>query len=173
VDSRSTKAATRGVASQLGLSTDGTLDDLRKRVTEKWTAVKLYLPSQSTAKSSLLTTPIQQNMDPVHQRICLSNIKIKLATHLIRCIPVLSGTDLEEILKFLIRAIGGFDLKLISESEFMALLVSRTSGRITQIIGAHLGTTLSWGMVQSGIITTFLAPRVKKGFLASYVLTPL
>jgi hypothetical protein len=48
------KQQLEGLASQLGLSTDGTLDDLRKRVKEKWTAVELYLPSQSTAKSSLL-----------------------------------------------------------------------------------------------------------------------
>jgi hypothetical protein len=31
------------VASQLGLSTDGKLDDLRKRVKEKWTAIEDYL----------------------------------------------------------------------------------------------------------------------------------
>jgi hypothetical protein len=58
------KEQLEGLASQLGLSTDGTLDDLRKRVKQKWTAVELYLPSQNTAKSSLLTTPVQQNMDP-------------------------------------------------------------------------------------------------------------
>jgi hypothetical protein len=45
------KQQLEGLASQLGLSTDGTLDDLRNRVKEKWTAVELYLPSQSTAKS--------------------------------------------------------------------------------------------------------------------------
>jgi hypothetical protein len=165
------KQQLEGLASQLGLSTDGTLDDLRKRVKEKWTAVELYLPSQSTAKSFLLTTPVQQNMDPsVSQGNCLSKVKIKLATDLISNIPVLSGTDPEEILKFLIRAKGIFDLRLISESEFMALLVSRTVGRITQILGAHLGSTQSWAMFQSEIISTFLPLRVKDGFLASYVL---
>jgi hypothetical protein len=87
-----------GLASQLGLSTDGTLDDLRKRVKEKWTAVEPYLPSQSAAKSFLLTTPVQQNMDPsMHQGNCLSKIKIKLVTDLISGILVLSGTDPEEI----------------------------------------------------------------------------
>jgi hypothetical protein len=55
-------------------------------------------------------------------------------TDLISNNPVLSGTDPEEILKFLVRAKGIFDLRLISESEFMALLVSRTVGRITQIL---------------------------------------
>jgi hypothetical protein len=111
------KQQLEGLASVLGLSTDGTLDDLRERIKEKWTAVEPYLPSQSAAKSFLLTTPVDQNMDPsMQQGNCLSNIKIKLATDLISDIPVLSGTDPEEILKFLIRAKGVFDLKLISES---------------------------------------------------------
>jgi hypothetical protein len=52
----------------------------------------------------------------------------------------------------------------------MALLVSRTLGRITQILGAHLGSTQGWAMLQSEIISTFLPPRVKEEFLASYVL---
>ncbi|PNF24849.1 hypothetical protein B7P43_G12918 [Cryptotermes secundus] len=52
----------------------------------------------------------------------------------------------------------------------MALMVSRTSGRITQILGAHIGTTQSWGLVQTEIISTFLPCRVKERFLASHVL---
>jgi hypothetical protein len=165
------KQQLEGLASQLGLSADGILADLMKRVKEKWTAVELYLLSQSAAKSFLITTPVQQNMDTsVYQGNWLSKVKIKLATDLISGIPVLSGTDPEEILKFLIRAKRVFDLKLISESEYMAHLVSRTVGRITQILGAHLGSTQSWAMVQSEIISTFFPPRVKEGFLASYVL---
>jgi hypothetical protein len=54
----------------------------------------------------------------------------------------------------------------------MALLVSRTSGRIMQILGAHLGTTEDWGMVQSEVISIFLPPRVKERFLTLYVLDP-
>jgi hypothetical protein len=147
------------------LSTDGTLDDLRKRVKENWTAIETYLPSKSAAKSSLVTTPVQQNMDPsVHQGNCLSKVKIKLTTDLIANIPVLLGTDPEKILKFLIRAKEIFDMRLISESEFIALLVSRTSGRIRQILRAHLGRTQTWGMVQSETISTFIPLRVKEEF---------
>lgn len=51
------------VAYQLGLSTDGTLDSMRKRVKEKWTAIKAYLPSQSAAKSPLVTKPDPQTTD--------------------------------------------------------------------------------------------------------------
>jgi hypothetical protein len=53
------------LASQLGLSIDGTP----------------YLPSQSAAKSSLVTKPVQKILNPVHYHgNCLSKIKIKLTT---------------------------------------------------------------------------------------------
>jgi hypothetical protein len=157
------------LASLMGLSTNRTLDDLRKRVKEKWIDIEAYLPLQSAAKSSLPTTSVPQSIDSiVYRGNCLTKIQIKLATDLISAIPVLSDTDPKGILKFLIRARHVFELKLISDSEFMALLVSRTSGRIMQILGAHLVTTEDWGMVQSEIIFTFLPPRVKERFLASY-----
>jgi hypothetical protein len=38
-----------------------------------------------------------------YQENCLTKVKLKLANNLISGIPVLSGTDSEEILKFLIR----------------------------------------------------------------------
>jgi hypothetical protein len=41
------------LAGQLGLLTDGTLIDLRKRVKQKWAAIEPYLPSPSAAKSTL------------------------------------------------------------------------------------------------------------------------
>jgi hypothetical protein len=53
------------LAGQLGLPTDGTLDDLRKRVKEKWSAIEPYLPSQSTAKSVFTTMSASQSRDLV------------------------------------------------------------------------------------------------------------
>jgi hypothetical protein len=35
------------LASQLGHKADGTLDDLRRRVKERWTAIEAFLPSPS------------------------------------------------------------------------------------------------------------------------------
>jgi hypothetical protein len=39
-----------------------------------------------------------------------------------------------------------------------------------QILGTHLGSSNDWGMVQTEIVSTFLPPRVKERFLASFVL---
>jgi hypothetical protein len=91
-------------------------------------------------------------------------VKVKLASDLIAGIPALSSTDPEQILKFLIQANN------VSDSEFVAMLVGRTSGRIMQILGVHVGSSRDWAVVQSEIVSTFLPPRVKERLLMSYVL---
>jgi hypothetical protein len=126
-----TKQQLEEPASQLGLSADGALDDLRKRVKDKWTIMKPYLPPISTAKSSQMAKPVQLGVEPVGaQESSLSKVKIKLASDLIVAIPPLSSTDPEQILQFSIRATQVAELKLVTDSEFMALLISRTVGRI-------------------------------------------
>jgi hypothetical protein len=97
-------------------------------------------------------------------------MKIKLVADLIKNIPLLLDFDPEIILKFLIRAKEILYLKLVTGLEFMSVLVSRPSGRITQILGVYIGTTHNWGLVQAEIISTFLPPRVKEKFLTSHVL---
>jgi hypothetical protein len=79
-------------------------------------------------------------------------------------------SDPENILNLLIPAERILELKLVTDQEFMSLLVSNTLGRITQIIGGHIGTTHNWGLVQDEIISTFLPPRVKEKLLMSQVL---
>jgi hypothetical protein len=117
---------------------------------------------------------VESNHGPVDsgvvQASSLGKVKVKLATDLIVAIPPLTCTDPEKVLQFLIRATQVRDLKLISDSEFVALLISRTSGRVMQMLGAHIGTPDGWGMVRSEIISNFLPPRVKEQFLTSYVL---
>jgi hypothetical protein len=65
------------LAGQLNLSTEGTLDDLRKRVTEKWTTIEPYLPPHTTAKSLQIMKPIQSTTDPTtHVDPSVNKIKI-------------------------------------------------------------------------------------------------
>jgi hypothetical protein len=160
------------LASQLGLKTDGTLDDLRRRVKEIWPASEPFLPSPSSAAESTFVTKSEyQITGPLgRDSSYLSKMKIKLVEDSIKNIPVLADTDPENSLKFLIRVKGVYALNLITDVEFLPLLVSRTSGRITQILGAHVFSNQTWGIVRSEIINTFLPPLVKKRFLASYVL---
>jgi hypothetical protein len=73
-----TKQQLEELASQLGLSADGALDDLRKRVRDKWTIMEPYLPPISTAKSSQMAKPAQLGVAPAGAKgSSLSKVKIK------------------------------------------------------------------------------------------------
>jgi hypothetical protein len=157
------------LASQLGLPTDGALDDLRRRVREKSTTIEACVPSLGLDKSSLIVESGQPGTDAsVSPRNDASKVRLKLVTDLVQGIPVLSGTYPEAILKFLIRVNQIWELRLISDAEFLAVLFGRTSGRVMQILGTHLAMKNAWGMVQSDIIATLLPPRVKESFLISH-----
>jgi hypothetical protein len=165
------EAELEGLCCHLGLTAEGTLDGLRKQVKDKWTAVEPFLPPHVAAKSSQNLKPVQSNGDsrefqPPH----LIKAKTKIVSDMIAAVPLLAKTDPESVLKFLIAVTQVVQLKLIPDSEFIALLMSRTSGRAMQILGTHLGLSNDWGMVQTEIVSTFLPPRVKERFLASFVL---
>jgi hypothetical protein len=95
---------------------------------------------------------------------------MNLVSDLLTNIQVLSDTDPDRILKFFIHVSAVYELKLVSDLEFMSLLVSRTSGRIMQMLETHLGTTNGWGEVWSSIISTPPPhPRLKEKFLMTYI----
>jgi hypothetical protein len=112
-----------------------------------------------------------QNSD-VHGHVSYSQIKLrgKVVTDLVKNIPVLSDMEPGSVFRFLIRAKEVYDLNLVTDVEFLALMVARTTRRVTQIISVHLGTSSKWGSVCSEILSTFLPPRIREGFLSRYVL---
>jgi hypothetical protein len=121
------------------------------------------LPSPTAAKSPLVSQHNPCNITwLVNASTYLAKVKINLLPDLFKNIPPLTDTDREKILKLFIRVSEVYDLKLISDMEFMSLLVSKTSGGIMQILGAHLGTTRNWREVRSLIIFTLLPPRLKE-----------
>jgi hypothetical protein len=165
------------LATELGVSVQGTLDELRKRLKEKWKAVATYLPPQVEDKSEVAMhtagvsdTKVQGG--DVHDHVTVVQIKLKgnVATDLVKTLPVLSDTEPENVFKFLMRAREVYDLGLVTDAEFLALLVARTTGRFTQVIGVHLSASSKWGSVCSEILSTFLPSRIREGFLLKYVL---
>jgi hypothetical protein len=44
------------------------------------------------------------------------------------------------VLKFVTQVNHLIEFKLLSDTEFMALLIARTSGRLVHILGTHTGT---------------------------------
>jgi hypothetical protein len=139
------------LAVELGVSVQGTLDDVRKKLKEKWKALEQYLPPQSTDKSVVMHAAGFSNDssrgDEVHDHVTYSQCKLKgkVVADLVRNVPVLSTAKSERVFEFLVRANEIHDLKLVSNGEFLALLVARTAGRFTQIVSADLGTLASWG----------------------------
>jgi hypothetical protein len=104
------------LAGQFGLPIDGTLDDLMKRVKQKWAVIQPYLPSPTTDKSALASQPNSSyTKSSVHASTYLTKVKINLVSELFKNIPLLTDTDPEKFLKFLIRVSEVYDLKLISD----------------------------------------------------------
>jgi hypothetical protein len=69
--------------------------------------------------------------------------------------------------KFLIRASEVYGLGLVTDQEFLALVVARTTERFTQI---NVSANCGGGVVCSELRSTFLPPRIREGLLTRYVL---
>jgi hypothetical protein len=164
------KQQLENLASQLGLKADETLEDLRRRVKENWTAIEPFLPSPSTAaESTLVTKPEPKITNSLGQDSSYaSKMKIKLVVDAMKNIAFFADTEPEYVLKILMAVNGVYDLNLVADSEFISLLVARTSGMMTSILGAHLNSTRNRGMVRSEIVNTFLPPRMTERYLALY-----
>jgi hypothetical protein len=101
-----------------------------------------------------------QNED-VHAQLSYSQIKLKciVVTDLVRKIPVLSDTEPESVFRFLVQAKEVYDLNLVTDGEFLALSVTRTSGRLMQIISVHLRACSGWGLVCSELLSKYVLDR--------------
>jgi hypothetical protein len=119
------------LSTELGVSVEGTLDDLRKRLREKLSSLEQHLPSQLQAKSEPATdagTSVGSGVQSVGVPGRLSYIQAKMRGRvvgdLVKNMPVLSDADPESVLEV-------YDLNLVGDVEFLALLVGRTSGRVS------------------------------------------
>jgi hypothetical protein len=128
------------LAMELGVPLQGTLDDLRKRLKEKWKVLGTYLPPQSTDKSEVGihtagVSDIKVQCGDVHDHVSYFQIKLrgKVTTDLVKNIPVLSDTEPESVFKFLVRAREVYDLNLVTDAEFLSLLFARMAGRLTHL----------------------------------------
>jgi hypothetical protein len=165
------------LAMELGVPVQGTMDELRKRLKDKWRIVETYLPPKSKDKTEVAVhTAASSNTKveggDVHDHGSYFQMKLKgnVVTGLVKNIPFLSNTEPEAVFGFLVRASEIHRLNLVSDEEFLALLAARMTGRITQIFGVHLSASSSWDSVCSEILSIFLPPRIREGFLSRYVL---
>jgi hypothetical protein len=104
--------------------------------------MKAHLPSHLTDRSDIPSAQLPAD----HGGSPSGNMKLKLVTDLTKNVLVVEDADPERVLIFRIRKKEIYDLHLVTDCEFTSLLLSRTSGRITQILGVHLGTNRNWGL---------------------------
>ncbi|PNF25747.1 hypothetical protein B7P43_G12985 [Cryptotermes secundus] len=161
------------LASELCVSVQGTLDELRKRLKEKWRALEVCLPPQITDKFAASTdvagpSAIKSQAGEVHAQSSYAQSKLRVSE--LVSIPILTDTEPERVFRFLVRAKQFYDLKLVTDVEFLALLVARTAGRLMNIISGHLRLSSDWALVCSDILSEFLPPRIREIFLFKYVL---
>jgi hypothetical protein len=147
------------LAMELGVPVQGTVNELRQRLKDKWRIFETYLPPKSKDKSEVVVhtagisnAKVQGGDVHDHGSYLQIELKGKVASHLVKNISVLSDTEPESVFDFLVRASEVHRLNLVSDGEFLALLVARTTGRITQVLGVHLSTSSNWGLVCSEIL---------------------
>jgi hypothetical protein len=87
---------------------------------------------------------IKVQCSSVHDHVSYSPIKLwgKVATDLVKNIQVFSDMEPESVFKFLVRAREVYDLNLVTDAEFLSLLVARTTGKLAQIFSAHLSASI-------------------------------
>jgi hypothetical protein len=72
------KQQVEGLAGQLGLPIDGTLDELRKRVKEKWAFIHPYLSSPTAAKSTMASGALPLSQSTVNKRLHPTRVHSRL-----------------------------------------------------------------------------------------------
>jgi hypothetical protein len=117
------------LAMELGVPVQGTMDELRKRLKDKWRTVETYLPPQSKDKSEVAmhtagisNTKVQGGDVHDHGNYLQVNLKGKVATDLVKNIPVLSDTEPENVFGFLVRASEIHRLNLVSDEGYFGTL---------------------------------------------------
>jgi hypothetical protein len=157
------------MATELGVSDTATVHELRQQLKEPWRTMEQYLPPRSTGKSAVgldiatdskgkePCSDVQGQMEHLQAKV-----RGKAVADLLRGIPVLSNTEPQSVFEFLIRVRQVYDLGLVSDGEFMTHL-TKTTGRVTRIVSAHLRLGSSWHSLLSEILSSISPPPHKRG----------
>jgi hypothetical protein len=153
------------MATELGVSDSATVHELRQRLKELWRTMEQYLPPRSTDKSAVgldIATNSKGNescSDVQGQMEYLqAKVRSKAVADLLRGLPVLSITEPESVFEFPVRVRQVYDLRLVSDREFMAQRLTKTTGRVARIVGAHLRIGSSWLSLLSEILSSIFSP---------------
>jgi hypothetical protein len=116
------------LAVEFGVPVDGTLDDLRKRLKKKWRAVEHLLPPRGVGASEEgmgVAGSSTGSAGGVHAQVNYLQAKLKgnVIMDMIKKLPLLLDNEPGNVFTFLMKAQEIFDLNLVLDVDFLALLV--------------------------------------------------
>jgi hypothetical protein len=77
-------------------------------------------------------------------------------------VPKHTQTDPDSVLHFLLWAQNVHSLSLVSEGQFLSCLLSRTLGRVNQLLGGYLAKGSNWPVDTADSVSTILPWEVGK-----------
>jgi hypothetical protein len=162
---------------ELGVPAKGAVHGIRLRLKEKWKAMEQYLPPRRADESErglgvAGTSYVKNESSDVQAQSNYLQAKLRgrVVADMLRGIPVLLNTEPENVFGFLIRVRQVYDLGLATDEEFLTHIVTKMTGRLTRIVGAHLRLGSSWESVSSEILSTIFPLHIREGFLSRFVL---
>jgi hypothetical protein len=98
-----------------------------------------------------ITSKVKDDSSDVQGQFIYLKAKLrgKAVADLLKGIPVFLNTEPENVFGFLVRVRQVYDLGLVTDEEFMMHILTKTTGRLTRIVSAHLCPGSSWDSVSS------------------------
>jgi hypothetical protein len=149
------------MAIELGVPAKGAVHEIRLRLKEKWKAMEQYLPPQRAAESErgldvAGTSCVKDESSDVQAQVNYLQAKLRgrVVADMLRGVPVLLNTEPENVFGFLVRVRQVYDLGLVTDEKFLTHIITKTTGRLTRIVSAHLHPGSFWESVSSEILST-------------------
>jgi hypothetical protein len=163
------------LAATFGMELNGAeeLDQLRRMMKEKWRLIEMLVPSErilGESKTGGQSESGDERREVVKSPETGSKMNSKVLFELVRALPVIKVTDPESVLEFLVKTQGIWKLKLVTDVEFLSIMLSKAHGYFAQVIGKHLTQRSNWVEVRKGLVKIFLPSRVREQLLNSRVL---
>jgi hypothetical protein len=99
-----------------------------------------------------------------------AKLRGNVVTDMVKNLPVLVNTEPGNVFTFLLKAQDFFYLNLVFDVDLLALLVAKTTDRLTQTIAEHMRASSTLGSFCNQILATFFPPRIREEFLSKFVL---
>lgn len=113
--------------------------------------------------------PAPQHALPVLQNDNQMKLNRSVVVDLITSLPIITGTDPEELCQYLIKATSIFDLQLVPLNAYVMMLVSRTSGQVSHDFISVVQVSDSWESFCKGILEASCPHLIREELTMRYI----